>query len=257
MKCRKCGREIPEWSDYCPYCGARTPRGTRKRALVIFLALVALLELAAIAGLYVMYVDVCRKYENLLYYGFKTVKLAYAVDFGREKVVREITIRARDYIAYFERSHYPRYLEDYASFVTSDDPYIVEIAGWFSGIWDPEERADAVLSLCQISVAYEENTAVYYPLETIVRGSGACDEKSLLCASILKALGYDVVLIAYVSAAHMNVGVHLPFPPRHGEGYYVVANGERFYVAETTAAGFMVGDMPLELRNEEIVVIPV
>ncbi len=258
MRCKNCGMEIPESFNYCPYCGARTPRGVRRNAALIVLAVIVVAEAVAIIGLYALYIDVCLKYENLLYYGFKTVKLTYAIEYGQIKIRKTLEIKAKDYIAYFSADHGVHRLEDYAKFVTENDPYIKQIASWLSQITDPEEKADAALSLCQLSIQYEANEAVYYPLETIVRESGACDEKSILYASIMKALGYDVVLIAYIEALHMNVGVHLPYPPRHSrDAYGILVEGKYYYMAETTNPGFLVGDLPRDLVGQEYYVIKV
>jgi hypothetical protein len=51
---------------------------------------------------------------------------------------------------------------------------------------------------------------VRYPYEVLYDDKGVCEEKSLLLAYLLKALGYGVVLFEYPSEDHMAVGIQSP-----------------------------------------------
>jgi hypothetical protein len=59
------------------------------------------------------------------------------------------------------------------------------------------------------SLTYETITdnPVKFPIETVVDGSGDCDDKSLLLAGLLSREGYRVGLMSFGPEAHMAVGV--------------------------------------------------
>ncbi len=59
------------------------------------------------------------------------------------------------------------------------------------------------------SLRYETLTdnPAKYPVETVVEGSGDCDDKSLLLAGLLSREGYRVVLMSFEPEEHMAVGV--------------------------------------------------
>jgi len=53
---------------------------------------------------------------------------------------------------------------------------------------------------------------------------------------------------------HTYVGVHLTDPPSHNRQsscHFLTEQGEKYYVAETAAWGWMIGDMPSELENQK------
>lgn len=59
------------------------------------------------------------------------------------------------------------------------------------------------------SLRYETLTdnPAKYPVETVVEGSGDCDDKSLLLAGLLSREGYRVALMSFGPEEHMAVGV--------------------------------------------------
>lgn len=101
-----------------------------------------------------------------------------------------------------------------------------------------------------------------YPIETLYDKEGDCEDTSILAASILKALGHEVILLFIEpehegEPAHMAIGVSFPgmegFPPgirlfRYG--------GKVFFYCETTAEGWHVGEVPAEYIGREIKVYP-
>jgi len=71
-----------------------------------------------------------------------------------------------------------------------------------------DEYLELIATFVQ-SLRYETLTdnPAKFPVETIVDGSGDCDDKSLLLAGLLSREGYRVALMSFGPEAHMAVGV--------------------------------------------------
>jgi len=89
-----------------------------------------------------------------------------------------------------------------------------------------------------------------YPIETLVDGGGDCEDTSILMASLLRSLGYGVVLLVFAetpdSPGHVAVGV------AGGEGVhgtYWEYKGRKYYYLETTGDGWLLGKIPEEYAN--------
>jgi len=83
-----------------------------------------------------------------------------------------------------------------------------------------------------------------YPIETLVHRGGDCEDASILLASILRALDYEVGLIQV--PGHLQVGVVLD--SSHSGTYYKF-NSKRYYVLEATGSEWTVGEMPPEHKD--------
>lgn len=84
-----------------------------------------------------------------------------------------------------------------------------------------------------------------YPVETLVRRGGDCEDTSVLLGAILESMGYDAVLLRLPS--HMAVGVAA------GNGSVDVSHGgTRYRYVETTGAGWGVGEVPPGFRDEPV-----
>jgi hypothetical protein len=80
-----------------------------------------------------------------------------------------------------------------------------------------------------------------FPVETIVDGTGDCDDKSALLAGLLSREGYDVALFLFIPEQHMAVGVR--------NGSYQFRNTGYMYIETTYMA--LVGDVPRKLILSE------
>ena len=110
---------------------------------------------------------------------------------------------------------------------------------------DPELYATLALQLVH-QLAYTPTLYTKYPLETLVEGSGDCDNLAVLLASIYAAGGYDtlVILVKYswpngTAAYHAVTAVALPQPPRDIQRLglrpaHITLYGEDFYYTEAT-----------------------
>jgi len=110
---------------------------------------------------------------------------------------------------------------------------------------DPELFANLALQLVH-QIYYNVTGYTKYPVETLVEGSGDCDNVAVLLASILAAGGLDtLVLLVEVETpqgvgGHAMVAVALPSPPddlfQYGRDtyYYYEYMGKKFYLMEAT-----------------------
>ncbi len=103
-----------------------------------------------------------------------------------------------------------------------------------------------------------------YPIETIVE-QGDCEDSSILAAGILKAMGYDVVLVDY--PGHVGVGIlvdneyvpskYYPDNPNfiYHSGY--VFQGKKYCYIETTAERWKLGMIPIKYSTSNPIIVPI
>jgi hypothetical protein len=158
---------------------------------------------------------------------------------------------------------YNEYSTDFSHYVDTQSVQSMAEAISSKATYGEEDAADTVLSFVQ-NVGYVSNayTIQYtlYPVETLATG-GVCDDLSVLYASMMISLGYQVAFLYYPhttdlggsSTSHVEVAVHLTAPPEHtteGNYTYYTLGGLDYYVAETTRPGWLVGDLPDSLEGK-------
>lgn len=100
-----------------------------------------------------------------------------------------------------------------------------------------------------VTSAYDEYPR--YPIETLFNKGGDCEDTSILLASILRSMGYSVVLIELSN--HCAVGV-LGGNTLHGT--YWEYDGGKYFFIETTNSGWGIGEVPDVYRNASAYVFP-
>jgi predicted transglutaminase-like cysteine proteinase len=91
-----------------------------------------------------------------------------------------------------------------------------------------------------------------YPIETLVNGGGDCEDTSILSASFLKKLGYDVALLRLPE--HMAVGVKLDEDDVSKYDFYT----DGYYFLETTNKNTPLGFVPKDYESpSELYVYPI
>jgi len=106
---------------------------------------------------------------------------------------------------------------------------------------DSDRYAELITAFVQ-AIPYENHpngTPPKFPVETVVEGTGDCDDKSLLLAALLSRAGYDVALLDFVNDSHMAVGIAGDNNTFGSTGYIYI---------ETTDVGF-IGSVPDVLAN--------
>jgi hypothetical protein len=114
--------------------------------------------------------------------------------------------------------------------------------------WSREQLANFVLSFAQslpytaddVATGYDEFKM--YAFETLVAGGGDCEDTVILAASLLRVLGYDVMLLN--PKGHLAFGIVGDF-----SGAYFEHDGKRYFYGETTGTGWRLGDIPEIYQN--------
>jgi hypothetical protein len=152
-----------------------------------------------------------------------------------------------------------------AGFVTPKERVILDLVKKLelliqSKQYDDYDRINFYLNFVQDSIIYRYDNETAgceeywkFPVETLVDKNGDCEDTSVLLASILDVLDYDVALLYYSwkeddkSLGHLAVGVSLD----EDYGSYVSAeNGKKYFYCETTSENFLIGEKPEKIKEE-------
>ena len=122
-----------------------------------------------------------------------------------------------------------------------------------------DEICDAVTFVQHFPYSYDEQTTGQmeyprYPLETLHDETGDCECLSILGASLLKLLGYQVALLDYPHHIALGVAGADLF---EGAFFVDTATGRRYYYVEMTSEGWKVGEVPVDLRSVTPRVLPI
>jgi len=144
------------------------------------------------------------------------------------------------------------------SFVTTDEIIIEKLSKDLKNIAEDKsyssiETTNFILRFVQETITYREDYETKgleeywrFPVETLVDKKGDCEDSAVLFSSIMKALGYDPVLLFYIldgETGHLAAGIHL----NDGTGNYITHNSKKYYYCETTTTGNSVGQIPLDI----------
>jgi hypothetical protein len=158
------------------------------------------------------------------------------------------------------------------AFVTPNDIIIEEIAKKLNDFsqennYDYVTKANFALRFVQKIISYEDDEKTkgcleYWrlPIETLVEQKGDCEDTSVLFASIMKNMGYDVALLYYVwdegdeKVGHLAVGVHLIGD--HGD-FEKDNSGKKYYYCETTTLTYYLGEIPNQVKGDVELIIPI
>ncbi|MFC2095744.1 hypothetical protein ACFLSW_04825 [Candidatus Bipolaricaulota bacterium] len=168
-------------------------------------------------------------------YGEKTWSFTYDFPLSAYQLQTSLT-RTLDYNSYDVYVNDPRddqVLEDFVE-------RIEETAAGLN-IW---ERLNLVIALVQ-SIPYVGESCEYprYPLEMLVDGQGDCEDAAILTAALVKNMGFDVVLLAFLEESHMAVGIRV-LPPLHQDLTSYEWNGSLYFYLEPTTLGWAIGQIP-------------
>lgn len=165
-------------------------------------------------------------------------------------------------LQYYRSRTRPRTI-DYSIYASDhmDDPYMRELTGLFRKYAQQyhmtrRETIDFVGSFVQqlpytsdrVTTPHDEYPR--FPLETLYEKGGDCEDTAILAATILKEMGYNVVLIAF--KRHMGLGVDCS----ECDGQFYETSNRRFYYLETTGEGWKVGKLPGDYADERPRLLP-
>jgi hypothetical protein len=89
-----------------------------------------------------------------------------------------------------------------------------------------------------------EKFGILSPIEFLYTLNGDCDTRCVLLYCLLEYFDYEVVIATSNEYAHAMIGVNLP-----GAGDFIMHNGTKYYMWETTASGWQLGMMPQDSNN--------
>jgi hypothetical protein len=148
-----------------------------------------------------------------------------------------------------DESNWPK---GYARFTTPDEQYVINLANDLNDMAELEgftvlETANFILAFVQTIDYKIDNYTNYqgiqeypkYPIEMLWDGQGDCEDSSALYASLMGALGYDVVLLLFIGDSEGHAAIGISIAGASGKSYSYNAND--YYYAETTDIGTLIG----------------
>jgi hypothetical protein len=179
------------------------------------------------AGYYYITIDGTAA-DGSAYHGFRYVFVdgfslkVFQFEYAGESYTLTLNMSLGDYTEYYNKTPY-NLRQDYAknnreadkAFVVVDE-YILDIADYFRDLqrtngWTDVETAGCILAFTQY-IEYVSDTVSRghsewwkYPVETLYDQNGDCEDTSILCSAIYKAMGYKSALI--LMYGHMAVGL--------------------------------------------------
>ena len=178
-----------------------------------------------------------------------TVPVSNSVYHGAKKTDKEVTL-------YGNVSEEIWVADSYRSMVNdpAQDDFYRTLAGGFKNLKDSnglsdDEYLELITTFVQ-SLKYETLTdnPAKFPIETVVDGSGDCDDKSLLLAGLLSREGYRVALMSFGPEAHMAVGVAADDYLYKNTGYTYIETTNISFIgvpAETLKGGLTLQSNPI------------
>ncbi len=82
------------------------------------------------------------------------------------------------------------------------------------------------------------------PVSFIQNLKGDCDTRTVLIYTLLKHFGYDVAILNSDFYLHSVIGINLP-----GSGLHKTFRGKKYYVWETTAKYYTIGELPVNFSD--------
>jgi hypothetical protein len=177
----------------------------------------------------------------------------YEWEYGWSDWEWDLSIPLDLYWDYHQRSR-PVFWSDWVSMCkdSGDDYYINRLVSSFETIASNEgfseyETVEYVITFVQsLPYTVDDETTPWneyprYPVETLFDRGGDCEDTSILTATILYEMGYDVALLLLEDDNHCAIGI------KGGEGVYGTYynhNGVKYYYVETTGDGWGIGEFP-------------
>ncbi|MFC2078975.1 hypothetical protein ACFLSZ_03245 [Candidatus Bipolaricaulota bacterium] len=178
-------------------------------------------------------------------HGEKTWSFAYEFPIAAYQLQKSLT-RTLDYTAYDVYVNDPRDDQVLQGFVTGLEQMASGLNVW--------ERLNLVVALVQ-SIPYVGESCEYprYPLETLVDQQGDCEDAAILTAALIKHMGFDVILLAFLEEHHMAVGIRV-LPPQHQDLQAYEWNGDLYFYLEPTSLGWAIGQIPPTYKSQPSII---
>ena len=103
---------------------------------------------------------------------------------------------------------------------------------------DFDETTKSILENCSECCIGNVKYGIQNPVSFLKNLKGDCDTRTVLIYSILKYFNYDVAIANSEFYRHSIIGINLP-----ASGYHKVHNGKKYFLWETTAKYFELGNL--------------
>jgi len=150
----------------------------------------------------------------------------------------------------YQTAAYRQMLDGYVPYVAENSELVRSLAEAIAEKAPRTPRGEIEFAACfvQEAIPYRSEKGEYprYPVETLVDG-GDCEDKSVLLAAVLRAMGYRTALLLFNdNPGHMAVGVECAGCP----GSYYQKDGVNYFYLESTHPGWSVGEIPPEFQKK-------
>ncbi len=191
-------------------------------------------------------------------------KMSYSWKFNGSQWTHSLSIAMSSYEKYRAVDR-EKIRHNYAEYVKrkSDDKFMASVANSMKKAADEKgytklELANLIISFVQsLDYIYDKTSTGYddyakYPIETLYDRGGDCEDTSILLVSILRELGYNVVLLDLPS--HVAVGIQISGVS--GTYYFNTKKQDiKYYYVETTGEGWKIGQVPPKHKGESVKII--
>ena len=235
----------------------------RKKRTTVFIVILTLLCLVFSSSLSCNFEPAYEVTENVDSYSvhsewmYKSAVWKYDLEFAKAVY--------NDYSSKDRPEQHEEYVVD-----TDDDALMGDLATLFKDDseerdWDEYETVEYILAFVQSipyvldeDIGYEEYP--YYPVETLVNGSGDCEDTAILFSSIARELDYGVVILLFAEDEHKASGIEISqdfidnWQHDYPLTYYTANSGNKYAYCETTATGYGIGQKPTTMTgNPQII----
>ena len=184
----------------------------------------------------------------------------YAIGLEISEELYDYYRNEREHLAYHYKIENAETPVNFYSFILSDydRPFIRELADRFSekALTDFDKVNLAMTFVQSLPYAFDDDSKgeeeyVRYPIETLVDGSGDCEDKVTLLAALLYEMDIDFVLLSLPE--HLALAVHCQGVEA---GQYMLFRNKRYYYVETTMEGWEIGQVPPDYTHSEVEIYP-
>ncbi len=174
----------------------------------------------------------------------------YSWEYGGESYSFSYRIPWATYNYYQER---PRSYRNYAiyTYESEDHPFIrgfanaLQLEAREHGLNSWETIGFVTAFVQQLPYVKEAGEYPKFPVETLADRGGDCEDSSILLATLLDRMGYDMLLVN--PPGHMAVALAC----KNCTGPAYEKDGRKYYYIETTGKGFEVGEIPKEYKTSK------
>jgi len=184
----------------------------------------------------------------------------YQVTYLGSRYEWDLSVALRSYFNYRGQTR----PSELGTMATVDDATVVSLANKIndSSLRDNLKMSDVVNLIARFTqtlprtnqdIETADDDYPRYPLETLVEQGGDSEDTSILAATLLSILDFDVVLLSFPDQKHVAVGVYMA----NAAGYSFEYKGKRYIYLETTGQNWSLGELPTQYMGLTPTIYPI